>query len=324
MSINKYDSTTGDLIPIHSGEVMYADSPIGTILSYGGTTAPSGFLLCNGAAVSRTTYGDLFAVIGTSYGAGDGSTTFNIPNLQGRVAVGYSSSETEFNSIGKTGGEKTHVLSYYEMPKHSHAALYIGSSAGSELGWTGINGTVNGSVQTGIAGDNQAHNNIQPYVVTNYIIKAKQSPMPADMQGEVDDINGEITQIKSDLGKVYRYTFTFNDTDTNRTSLNKLYATLASFDPMSIRDAKFELNFGSSGRGSDIYRLERAAIDKSYYEFIVIMTLSTGIRIVERKISNGTSSASDTKIETTGTSMNDVTNSTMGLSGEYNLVIETI
>lgn len=202
MSINKYDSTTGDLIPIHSGEVMYADSPIGTILSYGGTTAPNGFLLCNGAAVSRTTYSDLFAVIGTSYGAGDGSTTFNVPNLQGKVAVGYSSGEIEFNSIGKADGEKTHTLTYYEMPQHAHSALYIGSSAGSELGWTGINGTVNGSVQTSVAGGNQAHNNLQPYVVTNYIIKAKQTPMPADMQGEVDDINGEITQIKSDLSNI--------------------------------------------------------------------------------------------------------------------------
>lgn len=137
-------------------------------------------------------------------------------------------------------------------------------------------------------------------------------------------VGDELVQIKSDLGKVYKYTFTFTSTDTNRTSLNKLYATLSSFDSMSIRDARFELNFGQSGRGSDIYRLERAMIDKSYYEFITIMTLSTGIRIVGRTISNGTSSASDTKIETTGTSMNDITNNIMGLSGEYNLIVETI
>src|SRR5690606_11752046 len=75
---------------------------------------------CDGSAVSRTDYADLFEVIGTSYGVGDGSTTFNLPNLQGRVPVGLDTGQTEFNALGKTGGAKTHTLTIDQMPSHSH------------------------------------------------------------------------------------------------------------------------------------------------------------------------------------------------------------
>lgn len=62
-----------------------ATVPTAAIMNYGGATAPAGYLPCNGAAVSRTTYANLFAVIGTTYGAGDGSTTFNVPNIAGSI-----------------------------------------------------------------------------------------------------------------------------------------------------------------------------------------------------------------------------------------------
>lgn len=65
-------------------------------------SAPTGYLLCDGTAVSRTTYAGLYAVIGTTYGTGDGTTTFNLPNMKGKVPVGYDTSQTEFNTIGKT------------------------------------------------------------------------------------------------------------------------------------------------------------------------------------------------------------------------------
>lgn len=80
MSVNKVNKSTGGLIPI-AGQNMYAFAPIGTIVPFGGTTAPQGWLICNGAALSRTDYADLFAVIGTSFGSGNGSTTFNLPTL---------------------------------------------------------------------------------------------------------------------------------------------------------------------------------------------------------------------------------------------------
>src|SRR5262245_28732340 len=99
--------------------------PTGMILPYApgvlaAPTAPAGFLLCDGAAVSRATYAALFALIGTNYGAGDGSTTFNLPNMKGRVLAGYDNAQAEFTSIGQTGGEKTHTLTLAELPSHDH------------------------------------------------------------------------------------------------------------------------------------------------------------------------------------------------------------
>lgn len=90
--------------------------PIGTILDYAGITAPSGYLECDGRAISRTEYPVLFAILGTSWGSGDGSTTFNIPNLNGRVAIGSSSTK----AFGDYGGSETHTLTTEELPTHAH------------------------------------------------------------------------------------------------------------------------------------------------------------------------------------------------------------
>lgn len=86
MSFNKVNSD-GSLTRV-AGGTLYADAPVGAIMPYGGTTAPDGFLLCQGQAVSRTTYAELFKVIGTAFGAGDGSITFNVPDLRETVPVG--------------------------------------------------------------------------------------------------------------------------------------------------------------------------------------------------------------------------------------------
>ena len=83
---------------------------------YAGSVAPSGFLMCDGSAVSRSTYSDLFEAIGTTYGAGDGSTTFGLPDLSGRVVIGVSST----HALSSTGGEENHTLLSSEMPEHSH------------------------------------------------------------------------------------------------------------------------------------------------------------------------------------------------------------
>jgi len=91
--------------------VGISSNPVGSIILYPGASAPTGYLICDGAAISRTTYSDLYAVIGTVYGIGNGSTTFNLPNLKGRVPVGLNSAETEFDALGETGGAKTHTLS---------------------------------------------------------------------------------------------------------------------------------------------------------------------------------------------------------------------
>lgn len=99
-----------------------AYTPSGTVNLYAGATAPTGWLLCDGSAVSRTTYSELFTAIGTQYGAGDGTTTFNVPNLSGKVPVGLDSSDTDFDALGETGGTKTHTLTSAEVPSHNHNA----------------------------------------------------------------------------------------------------------------------------------------------------------------------------------------------------------
>ena len=93
---------------------------IGSVQMFAGLVAPNGYFNCDGSAVSRTTYAGLFNTIGTTYGIGDGSTTFNLPNFKGRVPVGYDATQSEFNSIGETGGSKTHVLTTAEMASHTH------------------------------------------------------------------------------------------------------------------------------------------------------------------------------------------------------------
>ena len=89
---------------------------IGSIICYSGLTVPEHYLVCDGSAVSRNDYSDLFDVIGTTYGVGDGSTTFNLPNLVGKVAMGSSSSYV----MGASGGEETHELTSGEIPTHDH------------------------------------------------------------------------------------------------------------------------------------------------------------------------------------------------------------
>ena len=153
--------------------------PIGVVQAYSGVSAPSGWLLCDGSEVSRTTYTDLFAVIGESYGSGDGITTFNLPDLRGRIPVGKDDMGgspagrvlNNGNTLGNNGGEETHVLTEDEMPSHTHG--YWGGT-GSQ--WADYQTSFHvdrdpGPQTTDPAGGDQPHNNMQPYLITNYIIK---------------------------------------------------------------------------------------------------------------------------------------------------------
>lgn len=150
---------------------------IGEIIEYAGESIPGGYLVCDGSAVSRTEYSELFDVIGTIYGSGDGSTTFNLPDLRGRVVTGLNTTNSNFNVLGKTGGEETVTLTIENIPSHAHGTAVTDSSMGASAGnasmITGYQKT--DGYPTGATGGGQAHNNLQPYITINYLIRAKKT-----------------------------------------------------------------------------------------------------------------------------------------------------
>jgi microcystin-dependent protein len=174
-----------------------ADSilPAGMIAPYAGSSAPTGWLLCRGQTVSRTTYATLFAAIGTTYGVGDGSTTFGLPDLQGRVVAGLEATATRLTSagsgvdggtLGANGGSQfmqQHNHGITETP-HSHGATsgqFVlnqggGINTAGNTGWiTGGTTSANtATASTGITVNNAgsgSSQNVQPTIILNYIIK---------------------------------------------------------------------------------------------------------------------------------------------------------
>lgn len=164
--------------------IVSSATPPGVMMMYGASTAPTGWLLCNGAAVSRSTYADLYAIIGTTYGNGNGSTTFNVPDLKGRFPLGYGAgSGLTSRSLNDQGGEEEHTLTEAEMPSHSHdvKTTHSGEETASALGGENLLGYTDANISdTPIAsgtdaivsaGSDSAHNNMPPYTVVNFIIK---------------------------------------------------------------------------------------------------------------------------------------------------------
>lgn len=165
---------------------------IGEIKAFGGSVAPEGWRICNGDVISRTDYSELFGVIGTTYGGGDGSNTFAIPDFRGRTAIGAGENEATghtAHALGQSGGEESHSLTVGEMPSHSHAAAwgaFCYSDQGAFINAGGIPGsgtrkyvtTVNtagtiswqGSTGGAYNAYGSAHNVMQPYTTINYII----------------------------------------------------------------------------------------------------------------------------------------------------------
>lgn len=181
MSLIKIKDDNGNFIEIPTSQAILGGDvlPIGTMVPYGNTEAPANWLVCDGSEISRVDFADLFAVIGTSYGEGDGILTFNLPDKRGKISVGLDSSDSDFNTIGKTGGEKEHTLTETEMPSHNHTTGIQGDTSynpGTDLGTSGNSaGTLfdqSLGLSTTNSGGDQPHNNLQPYQVDNWIIKA--------------------------------------------------------------------------------------------------------------------------------------------------------
>ncbi len=153
-------------------EVRFGDYlPPGVVLPFAGGVAPYGFLLCDGTAYSTGDFPVLFSLIGYAYGGGAGS--FAVPNMKGRVAVGLDAAQTEFDALGEVGGAKTHTLTINEMPSHNHSYFNQPNSheVAVSLTTTGTADDVNVNQTTGDTGGGLPHNNLQPYLVMNYIIK---------------------------------------------------------------------------------------------------------------------------------------------------------
>jgi microcystin-dependent protein len=166
--------------------------PSGVLSPYAGTSAPAGWLLADGAVVSRTTYAPLFAVVGTLYNiGGEAGTDFRLPNFKGRMPVGRDAAQTEFDNVAELGGAKGHTLVTGEIPVHNHPVTDPGHShqmARGDPAQPGSSGyyprlweagapydSTTSHLGTGItvgnAGSGGSHQNMPPYVVVNYIIK---------------------------------------------------------------------------------------------------------------------------------------------------------
>lgn len=152
--------------------------PAGTILAFGGTTIPAGYLACDGSSISNVTYPDLFTAIGTSWG-GSGAPNFNLPDLRGRFPRGQDNGAgIDPNASGRTalysgGATGDNVGSYQtdELASHNHTQKYaVVSNRGSGTGqWYAVNGASNDGAQTGNAGGSSETRPENVYV--NYIIK---------------------------------------------------------------------------------------------------------------------------------------------------------
>lgn len=197
-----------------------AGLPIGSVVDYAGTTAPVNYLLCYGQAISRTDYADLFAAIGTSFGTGNGSTTFNVPDCRGRVTAGKDNmggtsanrltSPINGDNLAEAGGAEGHILTVAQMPSHDHGNTgsagahnhYAVNNTSSGTGLAGgqtiaYNGPASGDSEYTLRGNTvpanlgltstvaahshdippqgsgEAHNNVQPTIIFNKIIKAR-------------------------------------------------------------------------------------------------------------------------------------------------------
>lgn len=150
-----------------------SEIPPGALTAYVGAAAPAGWLLCDGSTASRTTYADLFAIIGTAYGAGDGATTFNLPDLRGRVAVGKGT-----NASVDTLGENDGVTVTNRRPQHRHTPHHHSIGGNANDGGVNVQMSTNSSTTAFNSGQKDGGSGVATdaldapaFLVVNYIVK---------------------------------------------------------------------------------------------------------------------------------------------------------
>ena len=198
MSVKKYDSTT-KILKLIAGGTLFADAPIGIINGYGGATAPEGWMLCQGQAISRTEYADLFAVIGTNFGSGDGSTTFNLPDMREATLKGAGTTSKTVGAhnavnVGDFVDDRIqdHTQSVTFNPAFNPVAMKSGGTY--DVSWnTGIYNTalISGASASSITAGRHGDTTEVKAVGVNFIMKVKQSAMPANIAAEIEKILDE-------------------------------------------------------------------------------------------------------------------------------------
>lgn len=188
---------------VEVGEMIDDGLPIGSGMDYFGTTAPTNYMFANGAAISRTEYAELFSIIGTTYGAGDGSTTFNLPDKRNRVTAMYSEGDSNFGTLGGKLGSATHshkygiqfgaywrefifesnpnagMLNYNEdgtFEVSVPADISLGATIAYNSSTTATTKSASCAHQRSVA-NTEYISNLQPTLVCNYIIKVKKASL---------------------------------------------------------------------------------------------------------------------------------------------------
>ena len=177
----KNDYVAGDKINASDlNDIANNTNPVGTMLMWATDTAPTDYILCFGQAISRTTFSDLFGVIGTVYGIGDGSTTFNVPDMRGRLPLGQDDmggtpkgvvTDPDADVLGGEVGVEEQALTVAQLPSHNHGYRKQGDGGDVQKGIQN-SASWNNAGTTDNTGSGAAHNNLQPTLTLNYIIKS--------------------------------------------------------------------------------------------------------------------------------------------------------
>lgn len=201
---------------IVNGNIVGDTLPIGAIVPYGSTTAPTNWLICDGTEYSIDDYPELYAKIGNMFGGDELEGTFAVPNFKGRFPIGRNINDSDFINLGQTGGSKTHTQTRDEVANHTHQ-LWVTNDSGDSYGnspsiqWSRSRDSWT-NTQFGVERTDTQNaspmNIMNPYQVVNYIIKVKQSA------GVVANVSNTYSTSQSDT---YSCDF-INDCNTYSTS----------------------------------------------------------------------------------------------------------